>query len=140
MRTHESVASICKVQERSNQKFGLAFAAIFFFVTFWPLVHLRSPRWWALPIAAAFLVLALFLPAWLSLLNRAWTNLGLLLSNITKPILMAALFFGVVTPLGWFLRWKGEDLLSLRFTPEAESYWIARCPPGPAPGSMIKQF
>ena len=68
-------------------------------------------------------------------MNRAWFKLGLALNIIVSPLLMAVLFFGAVVPLGWFLRKKGEDLLSLRLAPEAETYWIERQPPGPAPGA-----
>ena len=38
------------------------------------------------------------------------------------------------------VRAKGKDLLRLKREPEATSYWIAREPPAPAPGSMSKQF
>jgi hypothetical protein len=38
------------------------------------------------------------------------------------------------------LRALGKDLLRLKRDPKADSYWIAREPPGPAPGSMSKQF
>jgi hypothetical protein len=71
-------------------------------------------------------------------LNRAWFKLGLLLNKIVSPIVMGFLFFGVVTPFAWFLR--GKDLLSLKLKPEAETYWIDREPPGPARGSLTKQF
>jgi len=38
------------------------------------------------------------------------------------------------------LRVLGKDLLRLKRDPKAGSYWIEREPPGPAPGSMSKQF
>jgi hypothetical protein len=38
------------------------------------------------------------------------------------------------------LRALGKDLLRLKREPDARTYWIAREPPGPAPGSMSKQF
>jgi hypothetical protein len=53
---------------------------------------------------------------------------------------MGALFFGAVVPVGWYLRNRGKDLLSLKRDPDAETYWIARDPPGPARGSLTKQF
>lgn len=140
MQTHETVSSFRRVEIGSDRKFGLAFGGFFCLVAFWPLVHHHALRWWALPIAAALLLLAFFAPQWLAPLNRAWFKLGLALNKIVSPVLMGVLFFGAVVPLAWLLRRKGEDLLSLRRAPEAETYWIARDPPGPAPGSMTKQF
>jgi hypothetical protein len=140
MQTHETVSSFRKVEIGSNRKFGLAFGVLFCLVALWPLVHHSAPRWWALPLSGAFLALALFAPHWLTPLNRAWFKLGLALNMIVSPILMGVLFFGAVLPIGWLLRKKGEDLLGLALKPEAETYWIERDPPGPAPGSMAKQF
>ncbi len=140
MQTHETVASFRKVEIGSNRKFGLAFAALFVLIALWPMVHHHAPRWWALPVAAVLLVAAVFAPQWLTVLNRAWFKLGLGLNKIVSPVLMGAFFFGAVVPLGWFLRKRGDDLLSLKLEPEAETYWIVRNPPGPAPGTMTKQF
>jgi hypothetical protein len=42
--------------------------------------------------------------------------------------------------VGWYLRKRGKDLLSLKFDRGAATYWIERNPPGPAPGSLTKQF
>jgi len=140
VQTHETVSSFRKVEIGSNRKFGLAFAGLFVLIGLWPIVHHVSPRWWALPIAAVLLILAAFAPRWLSPLNHAWFKLGLGLNKIVSPLLMGVLFFGVMVPLGWFLRKKGEDLLSLKLMPEAETYWVVRDPPGPAQGTMTKQF
>ena len=50
------------------------------------------------------------------------------------------MFFGVVTPLGAYMRWRGKDLLSLRLDKAAPSYWRHRAPAGPAPETMKQQF
>jgi hypothetical protein len=55
------------------------------------------------------------------------------------PAAMAVLFVCVFAPLGLLLRLLGRDLLRLKRDPAAATYWIARDPPGPAPGSMSKQ-
>jgi hypothetical protein len=38
------------------------------------------------------------------------------------------------------MRLFGKDPLRLKFDSSAESYWIKRDPPGPAPESMHQQF
>ncbi len=141
MQTHETVQSFRKVAIGSNRKFGLTFAFIFAVLGAWPLLRHGDPlKWPWLALAAAFLSLALFLPNWLTPLNRAWFKLGFALNKIVNPIVMGVLFFGAVTPLGWLLRKKGEDLLRLKIAPRAETYWIAREPPGPPQGTLTKQF
>jgi hypothetical protein len=41
-----------------------------------------------------------------------------------EPILMAVLFFAVLTPIGLVLRRAGRDRLRLRPQPGAASYWL----------------
>jgi hypothetical protein len=128
------------VKGSSDRTFGLVFSAVFLLVGLWPAVHGRFPRWWALGVAAAFLVTTLVWPRALTPLNRLWTRLGLLLHRVTSPVILGLLFYGTVTPMGLLLRLLGKDLLRLRFDPDAASYWIERRPPGPAPDTMPHQF
>jgi hypothetical protein len=43
-------------------------------------------------------------------------------------------------PIGLLMRLLGRDLLSLKLDRQAQSYWVVRQPPGPAPETMIRQF
>lgn len=140
MQTHETTLSFRKVAIGSNRKFGLAFGFICAIFGAWPLLHHAGPRWLLIILSVAFFSLAALRPNWLSPLNLAWFKLGLVLNKIVSPIIMGVLFFGAVVPLGWYLRKRGEDLLRLQIRPEAESYWIERQPPGPARGTLTKQF
>ncbi|SFK29115.1 hypothetical protein [Methylocapsa palsarum] len=140
MQTHENVASFRKINLGSDRKFGLTFAAIFAVFGALPLFRHESPRWALIVLSIAILCAAVLRPGWLAPLNRAWFKLGLVLNKIVGPIVMGVLFFGAVTPFAWLLRKQGKDLLSLERKPEAESYWIEREPPGPARGSLTKQF
>jgi len=100
----------------------------------------RAPRIWALPIAAAFLLVAIVRPVLLAPLNKLWARLGLLLNRITNPVIMVILFYVAVTPIAFLMRLAGKDQLSLKWEPGARSYWVPRTPPGPPPESMRDQF
>jgi len=95
---------------------------------------------WTSAIAALFLVAALLYPAALKPLNLLWLKFGLLLHRVVNPIVMALVFFGAVLPTGLIMRALGKDPLRLKRQPDANSYWIERHPPGPAPKSMKDQF
>lgn len=43
-------------------------------------------------------------------------------------LLVALVFFLVLSPVALVLRWLGRDTLGRRFLPGADSYWIARDP------------
>jgi|SRR3954470_20751609 hypothetical protein len=128
------------IRPGSDRNFGLVFAAVFGVIGAWPLVGAHAPRWWALVIAGAFAIVALAKPDLLRPLNWVWFRFGSLLSRIMNPLVMGAVFFLCVTPMGWIMRLAGKDLLAQRWSQASNSYWIMREPAGPAPESMKRQF
>ena len=140
MTDHEKLQGKRPVKQSSDRAFGLVFTGVFLLVGLWPLWGGAGPRWWALGLAGLFLVAGLAVPRLLRPLNRAWTRFGQLLHRVVNPVVMALLFFGVITPIGLLRRAVVRDPLHLAWDPEAESYWIERDPPGPAPESMKQQF
>jgi hypothetical protein len=137
---HEDLSRKQEGQGGSDRSFGIVFAIFFAVVGLLPLRTHRPARWWALILAALFLAVGLFRPAWLRPLNRAWTKLGLLLGRIVSPVVTGLLFFLVVTPIALLFRLLKKDPLRLASSAEVSSYWIPRQPPGPAPESMRNQF
>ena len=138
--THETITSFRKVEASSDRKFGLTVGALLAAGSLLPLLHHRAPHWWLLVAGALFFAAGALFPPALTWANRAWFKLGLALNTVVSPIVMSALFFGAVVPVGWFLRRKNEDILALKSDPEAKTYWSLRDPPGPAAGTLNKQF
>lgn len=137
---HEDLSRDQHVERSSDRSFGLVFAGVFLIVACWPLFYREFPRWWALGVTAVFAIVAVWKPALLSGLNQLWTRLGLLLGKIVSPIALGILFFCVIAPIGLLVRFAGKDPLRLTLDSGADSYWIARKPPGPPPDSMTNQF
>ena len=50
---------------------------------------------------------------------------GLFLGNVISPIVMAIIFFGVVTPTGLVLKLFKKDVLKLKKN-NSSSYWIEK--------------
>jgi len=138
--THEDFSRVHDVRASSNRNFGWVFTAVFLVIALWPLVSGHPPRWLALIFAALFLLITRFAPALLALPKRLWLRFSMLLSRILNPIVLAFLFYVVVTPLGALMRMFGQDSMRLRGGGRGESYWIKRDPPGPKPDSLNNQF
>ena len=138
--THEDLHRHDDVAVGSERAFGIVFAVVFTVIALFPLLGGGPPFWWALAVAAAFLVLALAAPRVLRPLNLLWFRFGLLLHKVVSPLIMGLLFFVTVTPMALALRLLGKDPLRRSFDPAADSYWIHRDPPGPAPETMKNQF
>ena len=138
--THERLNDSREVQTSSDKSFGVVFCIVFLIVGLWPLIGGNGVRWWAIIIAATFLLSAFLFPKILRPLNRLWTALGLLLHKVVNPLVMGFLFFLVVTPIGLLMRVLGKRPLSLDFEKDQQSYWIDRDPPGPPSDGMKNQF
>ena len=122
----------------SERGFGVLFTIVLAAVGLFPLLERQPPHWWTLAAAAGLLAAAVRKPKLLAPFNRAWFRLGLILQRFVNPLVLALLFFLVVTPTGVMMRLVRRDPLRLRRDPDAASYWIHRV--APAPASMKNQF
>lgn len=140
MSSHEPLKKRRAVTLGSDRRFGCAFAAIFAAIALWPLLrHGAAVRPWALATAAALAAAAAIRPSLLRPFNRLWFEFGRAIHRVVEPVLMALIFAGAIVPLAMLMRLFGRDALRLKRTGDA-TYWIARQPPGPAAGSLTKQF
>jgi hypothetical protein len=137
---HESFHRDEELRTGSDRTFGFVFTGAFVVLGVLPVAFGGSLRLWSLVAAAVFLAAALLAPASLAPLNRVWMRLGIVLNRIVNPIVLAIMFFGVVTPTGLLMRLFGRAPLRLRYEPDAPSYWVRRTPPGPPPQSLERQF
>ncbi len=137
---HEDFSRTQPVKGSSNRAFGAVFTAVFLIVALWPLASGHTPRGWALAISGLLLLITVATPSWLTVPNRLWMKFGLLLHRVISPVVLAFLFYIVVTPTGLIMRAFGMDTLRLRRDDLAQSYWLKREPPGPEPDGMSNQF
>jgi hypothetical protein len=124
----------------SNRSFGFVMTGALAAVGAWPLISGEAIYVWAVATAGVILVVALVWPAVLQPFNRLWMAFGRMLHMVVTPLIMAILFYGTVTPLSLLMRLARKIPIPLALDRTAESYWIERNPPGPAPDSMKNQF
>ena len=121
----------------SNKGFGILFFIVFILVGLWPLLKGDNPRVYFFPIAVLFLILGIINSKILTPLNKLWIKFGELLGRIIAPIVMAVVYFIILTPLSFLIRISGKDLLKVKFSNKINTYWIKRIKDL---GPMNKQF
>jgi hypothetical protein len=129
-----------EIPAASDRSVGLVLGVAAIVIGVVPLLRGHPVRLWAFAVAAPLLLLALVRPSWLRPVTRAWMAFGAVGQVVMTFLIMAIIFYGVVTPLAWVRRALGHDVLKLKFEPLATTYWIERQPPGPPPASMKNQF
>jgi Saxitoxin biosynthesis operon protein SxtJ len=69
----------------------------------------------------------------------AWMLAAFPLGWLMSHLLLACVYYGVVTPIGFALRLSGRDSLQLRSKPDIGTYWVTR-PESPDSSRYFRQF
>ena len=109
---------------RAEREFGLIVGGILVLLSGWWLYRGKfiDAAYIMLAIGSLLIVFGLLLPRALVYPNRAWMLFAEGLSYVTTRVILAVVFFLVITPIGVIKRLMGWDPLSRRAAP-GESYW-----------------
>ena len=124
-------------KKSSNRSFGILFFLVFLGFGLWPLTKEMGPNIYLIIISVVFLVLGLLNSKLLSPLNEIWIKFGEILGRVIAPLIMALVYFLILTPISLLVRAFGKDLLGLKYLKQQNSYWIKR---KKEIGTMDKQF
>ena len=109
----------------SNRNFGLIFCFVFFLIFIEPLIRNDHLRYWSLIPSIIFLILGIINSMILNPLNKIWYKFGIILGKFISPIVMASVFFLVVTPTSLLLRIFRKDILNINKNKKnSKTYWI----------------
>jgi hypothetical protein len=90
-------------------------------------------------ISLALTITGLVSPKWLRPLFVAWMVAAFPIGWVMSHVLLAIVYFVVITPIGFSLRFSGRDPLQIQPHAEADTYWKPR-PAPPAPSRYFRQF
>ena len=123
---------------RNLRSFGLVMLAALGLIGGW-LWWQESPYYqWLLAPGIILGLWGLLWPSGMKPLYLAWMTLALVMGQIRNRVLLTAIFYLVVTPLGLVLKALGKDLLGLRTT--SPSYWKYRTREPYQPGRSEKMY
>jgi hypothetical protein len=114
-----------EVKLPSNRQFGIFFSGVFFVFSIY-FLYLESDLLAStfFIIALLFIIISIVNADLLLPLNKIWMKVGIILGRIISPIIMAAIFFMLITPYSIVMRIMGRDELKLKKM--SKTYWIPR--------------
>lgn len=121
----------------NNRSFGILFFIIFLAFGTYPFFKGNSMNFYLIFLSVPFLILGLINSKILTPINKAWLKFGEILGTIIAPIIMAIVYFFILTPVSLIVRLFGKDLLNLNFSKKLKTYWLIR---NKKLGSMDKQY
>ena len=123
-------------KNKNNKSFGILLFLVFFLIAIWPLTNEGQIRIWAIASSVIFLILVIFNSKILNPFKLIWIKFGEILGKIIAPLVMAFIYFLIITPIGLLMRLIGKDLLKIKLQ-NSQSYWIKR---EKKLGTMRRQF
>lgn len=128
-----------RADKKQLRSFGLTVGGIFAVIGAWPIIFGDTePRWWSLALAGLLMLPALIAPGSLAWVYKRWMALGHMMGWINTRIILGAVFYLVVTPIGIIRRWLGKDPMGRQIHGELTTY---RIPRKPRPSSHLnRQF
>ena len=79
-----------------------------------------------LAVGLLFLFLGLIRPKLLGPIYKVWMAFALLLGFIMNHLILAFMFYVIISPIGIIKRMIKKDPLQTRLDPNTKSYWIQR--------------
>jgi len=114
-----------KIKIGSNKSFGFVFTIFFTIIGLWPLKNAGEINIIFLFLAFILFLVTLIKSDYLLLFNKIWFKFGLLLGGLISPIVMAVIFFLIITPISLILKIIGKDVLNIKKN-NNKSYWIVK--------------
>ena len=109
---------------RAEREFGLIVGGVLLLFSLWWLYRGKFPSvsHITLIVGPVLVLLGLVFPKALVLPNKAWMAFAEVLSFVTTRVILAFVFFAILTPIGVVKRLFGWDPLYRRAA-ESDSYW-----------------
>lgn len=105
--------------------------------------------WWktgSARVAGGLLIAAIvvptvgwLVPAFMRLVFLALSYAAFPIGFVVSHVVLAIVYYLILTPVGVLVRATGRDPMQRRFDPDAESYWVAR-QSGDDPRRYFRQF
>ncbi len=122
------VEEIKNIKQGKNdlRKFGITVGIVFGLlgVLFWRLD--KYSYIYLLILSAAFISLGIAMPILLKPVHKVWMAVAILMGWFVTRVILAILFYVVVTPIGLVMRCFGKKFLDLTFDRNSDSYWIPK--------------
>ena len=128
-----------RLTRREGRRFGFTVGGAFFVLAVF--------AWWRQRVlvanvlgllSGALVLAALIIPTRLGPIERAWMRLAHAISLVTTPVVMAVMYFGIITPIGLVRRWFG--LNSIEHHLSGDGFWKPRPAGKRRSASMERQF
>ena len=114
-----------KTSIKDIRSFGITIGIILFIISAILFYYDKSSHQIIAYIGGGFISLGLIIPIILKPIYILWMTFAVILGWVMTRVILSAVFYIIITPIGIITRLLGEDFLNLRRI-KADSYWNNR--------------
>ena len=112
--------------KKEIRKFGFLIGGVLIAISIFMLWKALSYYQLVFIIGAIFIILGFFIPMVLKPIYIIWMTFATILGWIMTRVILAVLFYLIVTPIGLIARIFGVKFLDLSWNDDVKSYWNKR--------------
>jgi len=133
---------IKNIDSSCNQlkKFGYTMGVVFVLIGFIGYYYNYSSAYYFSGIGGLFIILGYVVPVALLPLHKIWMSLAVVLSFFSSRVILAILFYVILTPIGFLGRLFGKEFLKVKPNNKLETYWEPRESEKYVPEQTERQF
>lgn len=124
----QEIGSLKDASRKTLRNFGLLVGGVFCLLGLWFWLRHKPFYWYLFILGGPLLALGGAAPTALRWPYVSWMAFALVLGAIVSTVLLTALYFVVVTPIGLIAALVGKDFLRRKRDPGITTYWIRRDP------------
>ena len=129
-----------KTSDRDLRKFGLVVGGVFVALGLLFLFRYETRTPYFVWPGGILMIAGAIIPRALKWIYIAWMSVAFVLGFVMAHLVLAVLFYLILTPLGLVARLAGKDFLSLKLDRAAKSYWIPRAQKSKSASDYERQF
>jgi len=113
---------------KNLKKFGIFVGCIFLLIVIlmWFYDYSQTLQIILSGFSAYLLISALIYPNLLKYFYKFWMGFALVIGGLISRLILIALFFLIITPIGIILKLSGKKMLDIKQNEEKNTYWITK--------------
>jgi len=112
-----------KSSRKDLREFGITIGVVLLVIAAFASCRARASYSYFLAAGAFFIFGGFFFPAVLKPFQKVWMGFSVVMGFFMSRLILAILFYAVITPIGFITKLCGKDVLDERISKEKKTYW-----------------
>ncbi len=115
-----------KSDKKELKKFGITIGGALLIISAILFIYEKPSAPYFIGVGLVFQIIAQIFPTLFLPLQKIWMSFSVVMGFIMTRVILAVLFYLVISPISFISKIFGKDFLNLKIEKDKKSYWILR--------------